>query len=219
MFGEKPRVQGKAAASFLQSAVTQPASRFSNRVSPIQYWDWLPQSNDQWVNDRSDFTAFTFPTEPEAREWRGSTLPQMCITSEQSKRKISGIFDQLCNQHIWFFSCFINHLCWEHLGQRIVVQLLSQVWLFETPWTATCHTSLSFTISHSLLKLVSIESVMPSNHLILYCPLLLLPPIPPSIRVFPNELALHIRWPKYWSFNFRIRPSNEYSGLISFRIS
>ena len=85
-----------------------------------------------------------------------------------------------------------------------------------TPWTATCQASLSITNSRSLLKFMSIESVMPSNHLILCRTLLLLPPIPPSIRVFSSELVLHIRWPKHWSFS--ISPSNEYSGLISFRI-
>ena len=87
-----------------------------------------------------------------------------------------------------------------------------------TPWTAACQTSLSITNSHSLLKLMSIESVMPPNHLILCRPLLLLPSIFPSIRVFSNESGLHIRWPKYWSFSFTISPSNEYSGLISFRM-
>ena len=87
-----------------------------------------------------------------------------------------------------------------------------------TPWTAPCQDSLSFTISRSLLKLMSIESVMPSTHLVLCYPLLLLPSIFPSIRVFSNELALCITWPKCWSFSFRISPSNEYSGLISFRI-
>ena len=86
------------------------------------------------------------------------------------------------------------------------------------PWTAACQAPLSFTISWSLLKLVSIESVMPSNHLVLCCPLLLLPSILPNIRVFSNELAHRIRWPNYWSFNFSISPCNEYSGLISFRI-
>ena len=86
------------------------------------------------------------------------------------------------------------------------------------PWTAARQASLSFTISQSLLKLMSIESVMPSNQLILCCSLLLLPSVFPSIRVFFNESALHIRWPKYWSFSFSIYPSNEYSGLISFRI-
>ena len=98
------------------------------------------------------------------------------------------------------------------------VQSLSRVQLFETPWPATCQASLSITNSQSLLKLMSIESVMPSNYLILCCPLLLLPSIFPSIRVFSNESVLDIRWPKYWSFCFSISPSNEYSGLISFRI-
>ena len=97
------------------------------------------------------------------------------------------------------------------------VQLLSRVRLFATPWTAASQASLSISNSRNLLKLVSIESVMPSNHLIL-CHSLLLPSIFPSIRVFSNESALRFRWPKYWTFSFSIRPSNEYSGLISFRI-
>ena len=88
----------------------------------------------------------------------------------------------------------------------------------ETPWTAAHQVSLSITNSQSLLKLMSIKSVMPSNHLILCHPLLLLPSVFPSIRVFSNESVLQIRWPKYWSFSFSISPSNEYSGLISFRI-
>ena len=98
------------------------------------------------------------------------------------------------------------------------VQSLSRVWLFETPWTAACQASLSITNSRSLPKLMSIESVMSSNHLILYCPLLLLPSIFPNIRVVPNESALCIRWPKYWSFSFNISPANEHPGLISFRM-
>ena len=98
------------------------------------------------------------------------------------------------------------------------VQSLSHVQLFATPWTVACQTSLSITNSQSLLKLLFIELVMPSNHLILYHPLLLLPSIFPSIRVFSNESVLCIRWPKYWSFCFSISPSNEYSGLISVRI-
>ena len=97
-----------------------------------------------------------------------------------------------------------------------IVQSLSHVWLFLTPWVAAYQASLSFTSSWSLLKLMSIELVMPSNHLILCCLLLLLPSIFPSIKVFSSELALHIRWPNYWSFS--VSPSNEYSGLISFRI-
>ena len=99
------------------------------------------------------------------------------------------------------------------------VQLLSHAWLFATSWTAACQASLSFTVSQRLLKLMSIELVMPSNHLILCHPLLLLPSIFPSIRVFSNDSVLRIRWPKDWSFNFSISPSSEYSGLISFRIS
>ena len=100
-----------------------------------------------------------------------------------------------------------------------VVQSLSRVWLFATPWTAARQASLSFTISQSLLKLVSIELVMPSNHLVFSCPLLLLLSIFPRIRVFSNESALHIRWPKYWSFSFSISPSYEHWGLISFRMN
>ena len=99
-----------------------------------------------------------------------------------------------------------------------LVQLLSHVWLFAIPWTAACQASLSITYSRSPHKPMSIELVMPSNHLILVCPLLLLPSIFPNIRVFWNESALRIRWPKYRSFNFRTSPSNEYSRLISFRI-
>ena len=103
-----------------------------------------------------------------------------------------------------------------YLLKNTSVQLLSCVQLFATPWTAASQASLSITNSQSLLKLMSIESVMPSNHLC--CPLLLLPSIFPSIRVFSNESVLCIRWPKYWSFSFSISHSNEYSGLISFRM-
>ena len=98
------------------------------------------------------------------------------------------------------------------------VQSLSHVWLFETPWTAARQASLSITNSQSLLKLMSIESVMPSSHLILCHPFLLPPLIFPSIRVFSNESALCMRWPKYWSFSFGISPSKEHPGLSSFRI-
>jgi len=105
------------------------------------------------------------------------------------------------------------HTVWKHS-----VQLLSLVQLFVTPWTAAHQASLSITSSWSLLKLMSIKLLMLSNHLILCHPLLLLPSIFPSIRVFPNESVLRIRWPKFWSFSFSISPSKEYSGLISFRI-
>ena len=98
------------------------------------------------------------------------------------------------------------------------VQSLSRVQLFATPWTAAPQADLSITNSRSPPEPMSIDSVMPSNHLILCCPLLLLPSIFPSIRVFSNESVLHIRWPKYWSFSFSISPSNEYSGLLSFRM-
>ena len=98
------------------------------------------------------------------------------------------------------------------------VQLLSHVWLFATPWIAAHQASLSITNSRSLLKFMSIESVMPFSHLILCHSLLLLPPNPPNIRVFSNESTLHIRWPKYWSFSFSISPSKEIPGLISLRM-
>ena len=121
-------------------------------------------------------------------------------------------------------SCALSSMSynWNHTQCRLLrsvgVQLLSHVQLLETPRTAARQASLSFTISQSLLKLMSIESVMPSNHLVLCRPLLLLPSIFPSIRVFSNQLALHIRWPENWSFSFNISPSNEYSGLISFKM-
>ena len=108
---------------------------------------------------------------------------------------------------IWFFIQFSSVQSFHHFR------------LFAAPWTAACQASVSITNSQGLLKLMSIKSVMPSNHLILCHPLLLLPSIFPSIRVFSNESVLCIRWPKYWSSSFRISPSNEYSGLISFRIN
>ena len=119
--------------------------------------------------------------------------------------------------HIFFIYFSINgHLGCFHVF--ISVQSLSHVRLFATPWNAACQASLSITNSWSLIKFMPIKSVMPSNHLILCCLLLLLPSIFPSIRVFPNESVLHIGWPKYWSFSFTISPSSEYSRLISFRI-
>ena len=108
---------------------------------------------------------------------------------------------------------------WPHLLlQFSSVQSLSRVQLFATPWIAARQASLSITVFRSSLKLTSIELVMPSSHLILCRPLFLLPPIPPSIRVFSSESTLHIRWPKYWSFSFSIIPSKEILGLISFRM-
>ena len=119
--------------------------------------------------------------------------------------------------HLWTGdgNHIVIRLKWDQISS---VQSLSRVQLFATPWTAARQASLSITNSRSLLKLISIRLVMPSNHLILCHPLLLLPLIFPSIRVFSNESALQIRWPEYWSFSFSISPSNEHSGLISFRV-
>ena len=124
------------------------------------------------------------------------------------------LLDGSCHSHLLVLSPLCNPF---HLS-IISIQSLSCVWLFVTPWTAAHQSSLSFTISQSLLKLICIEFVMTSNHLILCHLFLILPSIFPSIRVFSNESALHIRWPKYWSFSFSISPSSEYSGLISFRM-
>ena len=115
------------------------------------------------------------------------------------------------------FYC-LSHRETLHIQECSSVQSFSRVWLFATPWTAACQASLSITNSRSQPKPMSIESVMPSNHLILCPPVLLLPSIFPSIRVFSNESAFHIRWPKYWSFSFNISPYNEHPGLISFRM-
>ena len=115
-----------------------------------------------------------------------------------------------------FISFVLSHLVGSNLLQQPSVQSLSCVQLFAIQWTAAHQASLSITNSQNLLKPMSIESVMPSNHLTLCRPLLLLPSVFPSIRVFSNEAVLRIRWPKYWSFSFNISPSNEYSGLISF---
>ena len=121
------------------------------------------------------------------------------------------------NNQIFLFFLNLKKIAFSH---RVLssVQSLSHVWLFVTPWTAACQASLSITNSWSSLKLMAIELVMPSNHLILCHPLLLPPSIFSSIRVFSNESVLPIRWPKYWSFSFNISPSNEYSGLVSFRM-
>ena len=115
----------------------------------------------------------------------------------------------------YIFSSLYMLLQKSHL---VTVVSLSHVWLFATPWTAAPQASLSITNSQSLLKLISIESVVPSNHLILCHPLLLLPSVFTIIRVFSNESVVHIKWTKYWSFSFSIHPSNEHSGLISLRI-
>ena len=125
--------------------------------------------------------------------------------------------------HFTFSLCVSLNLEWVScklhvVGSVQVIQLLSLIQLFATPWSAACQASLSISNSRNLLKLMSIETVMLSNYLIFRHPLLLLPSIFPSIRVFSNESVLQSRWPKYWSFSFSISPSNEYSGLISIRI-
>ena len=137
--------------------------------------------------------------------WYSSTTFYLSIAYKFHHHK------QSCNNHICSCSCV-------YLFDFVVIQSISRIWLFVTPWTTACQASLSFTISWSLFKFMSIKSMMLFNHFVLCRPLLLLPSIFPSIRVFSNELALHIRWPKYWSFSFSISLSNEYSRLISFRI-
>ena len=137
-------------------------------------------------------------------------LEKMCCTNTNCKKAIVAIAI-VAIKMLWTSNMLLCPLFSS-------VQLLSHVWLFATSWTTAHQASLSITNSQSLLKLVSIESVMPSNHLILCHPLLLLTSIFPSIRVFSNESFLHIRWPKYWSFSFNISPSNEHPGLISFRM-
>ena len=143
-----------------------------------------------------------------------TSLGQACSSPTAGKLWTYHNYNLITSHLINLFVCF-PYLTIRSLKQGFVVHSLSHVWLLATPWTAACQASLSFTISRSLLKVTSIESVMPSNHLILYHPLLLLPSIFPSIRVFSNESALCIRWPKYWGFS--ISPSNQYSGLMSFR--
>ena len=136
--------------------------------------------------------------------WRNNQ--RICSQKEVSLRYIR---EFIKNVAIW------GNICGISVQFSSVAQYVR---LFVTPWTAVCPASLSITNSWSLHKLMCIELVMPSNHLILCHPLLLLPSIFPSIRIFSNESVLHIRWPKYWSFSFSISPSNEYSGLISFRM-
>ena len=135
-------------------------------------------------------------------EWNGDPLQYFCLENPMDRGT-------------WQVTVYGVAKSWTHFSS---IQSISRVQLFVTPWTTASQASLSITSSRILLKLISIELVMPSNHLILCLPLLLLPPIPPSIRVFSNESALHIRWPKYWSFSFSISPSNEHPGLISSRM-
>ena len=146
-------------------------------------------------------------------------LPSLCFQTPRrwfpaSVRVLGPAYPVAPNTYFLLGLCHILALP----SEIVVVQSLSCVRLFVTPWTAVCQASLSFTISRSLLIFMSSRSMMPSNHLILCCPLVFLPSIVPSIRVFSNQSALHIRRPKYWSFSFRVSPSREYLGFISFRI-
>ena len=143
------------------------------------------------------------------------TLEVSCVWQSQVKPKPFNVWEVIISPvPIKQWLCF----SFPSARQFSSVQLLSHIQLFATPWAAAHQASLSITNSQSLLKLMSIELVMPSNHLIFCHPLLLLPSIFPSIRVFSNESVIRIRWPKYWSFSFSISPSNEYSGLIAFKI-
>ena len=143
-------------------------------------------------------------TQPWSQGWKRSVfIPIPKKGNAKKMLKLQNIFSHFTCYQLQFSS----------------VQSLSHVWLFATPWFAVRQASLSNTNSRSLLKLMFIELVMPSNHLIICCPLLLLPPIPPSVRVFSNELTLRMRRPKYWSFGFSISPSNEHPRLISFRMN
>ena len=151
-------------------------------------------------------------------QWYLRPWPLSIVTIyQQSLRSIALKMKFLTN--LWLLGVKgVGEINWKIGIDIFTLSSVTQSCLFVTPWTAACQASLSITNSRSLLKLMSIESVMPSNHLILCCPLLLLPSVIPTIRVFSNESTLHIRWPKYWSFSFNISPSNEYSGLIFFRM-
>ena len=148
----------------------------------------------------------------------------MRLAATFCKKSVFDCMYTLHQNHIYPFSleqflrAIWNAISWAPSVQFSSVQSLSHVWLFATPWAAISQASLSITNSQSLLKLMSIKSVMPSNHLIFRHPLLLLPPLPPSIRVFSHKSTLRMRWPKYWSFSFSISPSNEHPGLIFFRM-
>ena len=160
-----------------------------------------------WIFLLPDFCfLISFVSLYPANKWHQFYTDILHVDNMLSVRQIATVFNKHKKSlalHMYFMFTFIICCC-----------SLSHGLLFVTPWTATCQAFLSLIISWSLLKLMSIDFVMPSNHLILCRPLLLLPSIFPSLRVFSNELVLCIRWPKYWSFSFSINPSNEYSGLI-----
>ena len=150
---------------------------------------------------------------PWKRAWQPT--PVFLLGQSHGQRSLAGYVHRVTKSQTWLK--WVS-MAWHSTGIRSVQFSHSVMSDFATPWTAACQASLSITSSRSLIKLMSIEPVMPSNHLILCCSLLLPPSIFPSIRVFSSGSVLHIRWPKDWSFSFSISPSNEYSGLISFRI-
>ena len=183
--------------------VTEPACLMSECLCSVNYelsniWHFLPEHEQKHAGWYS-----WSPTPPAEKQWRKGCR---IIHKEQ-------------HPGLWCLTPGLGSC--SHCSRTVSlssVQSLSHVWLFATPWTAAHQVSLAITNSRNLLKLMSIRLVMPSNHVILCCPLLLLPSTFPSIRIFSNESVLHIRWPKCWSFSFSISPSNEYSGLISFRM-
>ena len=184
-----------------------------------EYWNGLPfpppgDLHDPGIEPMSpelqvDSWQLSHPSfrEQVLKGWVGSYRgPSLFLSSNRLFQRHSHSLERRLKKQV--------HISW--VGKLSSVQSLSRVRLFITPWTAARQASLSITNSRNLPKLMSVKSVMPSSHLILCRPLLLLPPIPPSIRVFSNESALHMRWPKYWSFSFSISPSNEHPGLVSF---
>ena len=181
------------------------------RIDALQLWCWRRLFRVSWTARRSNQSILK------------EISPEYSLEGLMLKLKLQ-YFGHLMGRTDSFEKTLILGKIKSNKGKAIniiqfsSVQLLSRVQLFVTPWIAAHQASLSITNSRSSLKLISIESVMPSSHLILCRPLLLLPSIFPSIRVFTNESVLCIRWPKYLSFSFNISPSNEYSGLVSFRI-
>ena len=180
-------------SQFLVSGGQSTGVSVSASVLPMNIQGWSPLEWTAWISLQSKGLSRVFSSTTVQRHQFFSAQPFYCPA-------LTSVHDYWKNHQ---FSSVQSH---------------SRVWLFVTPWTAVCQASLSITNSQSLLKLMSIELVLPSNHFILGRPLLLLPSIFPSIRDFCNESVLHIQWPKYWSLSFSISPSKEYSGLISFRI-
>ena len=183
-----------------------------------KYWCWTSNPLSPWLDQGDlDWTKCDFFLEEDnitqSLKW---FLHLFTMSETYTPNENLGQFDWKSRLFKWILRDSDNGVIIHH--QFSSVQSLSRVQLFVTPWTAACQASLFITNSRSSPKLMSIKSVMPSSHLVLCRPLLLLPLIPPSIRVFSNESALRMRWPKYWSFSFSINPSKEHLGLISFRM-